>query len=234
VNALNVGKSGNTSHDALNVLLNHVVHDRPDAAVLMEAANDFGVLLSDPMYRTRGGAPMTAALPLRWLLQEGSSHSAMLGALRAWLTVRGPAAGDFRRRAHEGSAPTAPFAQRLRAFVGLCRAFDITPLLMTQPYAPTRTALTPEWTNATDQERFNDVIRAVAMAERIALIDLAGHVYRDVADWDRPMHVFYDGIHVTSEGARIYAEYVTDRLLQEVPALRAEHAARHEPSAGSR
>jgi lysophospholipase L1-like esterase len=218
VNALNAGVSGNTTHDAVNVLLNHVVYDRPDVAVLMEAVNDFG--LRD--YRAREAEPMTASLPARWALQSLSSHSALVGALRQLLSVQALERGEFRRPARrvEERVPTREFERRLRAFVGICRAFDVVPVLMTQPFAATRTAFTPEWTDATDQERFNEAIRKVAREERVELIDLVRHLERDVPGWDRPMHVFYDGLHVTAEGARIYAEHVTERLRASVPLLR--------------
>jgi lysophospholipase L1-like esterase len=222
VNVLNAGKSGNTSHDALNVLLNHVVHDRPDVAVLMEAANDYGLLSSDSDYRSRSGAPMTVAIPMRWALQSLSAHSALAGALRQVLTVRSAELGDFRRPVRGRTEPVADteFAHRLRAFIGVCRAFGIEPVLMTQPFAPARTQLSPDWIDASDQERFNETIRTVARAEDAVLIDLARHIVQDVEGWDRPMRVFYDGIHVTAQGATRYADYVTARLVESVPRLR--------------
>ena len=55
VNTLNAGRSGNTLHDSLNILLNHVMDDRPDFVVLMEASNDIGVLVKDGNYRSRTG-----------------------------------------------------------------------------------------------------------------------------------------------------------------------------------
>ena len=42
VNTLNAANSGNTLHDSLNILLNHLTDDRPDIAVLMHALNDKG------------------------------------------------------------------------------------------------------------------------------------------------------------------------------------------------
>ena len=44
VNTLNAGRSANTLHDSLNILLNHMIEDRPDIVVLMHAANDVGIL----------------------------------------------------------------------------------------------------------------------------------------------------------------------------------------------
>jgi GDSL-like Lipase/Acylhydrolase family len=219
VTTLNAAKSGNATQDSLNVLLNHVVEDHPDVVVMMHAANDVGILYQAGSYRSRMGAPMTFAVPLRWALQAGSAHSWLLGALRNW-TVGSLHPADFQVRAEKKSEradlPVDEFEHRLRAFVGIARAFDIVPVLMTQPLITMRTALTPDWTDPVNQERFNETIRRVAADEDVVLIDLARYVAEEVPGWNEPMNVFYDGVHVTNHGSRIYADYITRRLLETV------------------
>jgi lysophospholipase L1-like esterase len=216
VNTLNAGLSGNNTQDALNVLLNHVSFDRPDAAVLMEAANDIAVLAGEGRYQRAESGPAAA---LRWLLQSVSSRLSLAGALRAWVTLADIRHADFQHRANLarelGQLPTLPYEQRLRAFAGLCRAFGIQPVLMTQPAISIRTQLTPAWVELKNQQRFNDVVRAIAAEEDVVLIDLARHV-GGIEGWDQPMRVFYDGIHVTDEGSRVYAEYIARRLRETV------------------
>jgi lysophospholipase L1-like esterase len=216
VNTLNAGLSGNNTQDALNVLLNHVVFDRPDAAVLMEAANDIAVIAGEGRYPRTESGPGSA---VRWLLQSASSRLSLLGAVRAWLTLSDIRHADFQHRANLsrelGQLPTLPFEQRLRAFARVCRAFDIEPVLMTQPAISIRTELTPAWVELKNQQRFNDVVRAIAAEEDAVLIDLARHV-GEIEGWDQPMRVFYDGIHVTDEGSRVYAEYIARRLRETV------------------
>jgi lysophospholipase L1-like esterase len=211
VNTLNAGNSGNNTQDALNLLLNHVVFDQPDVAVLMEAANDIGVLAGEHSYQRSISAGSSA---IRGLLQVASSHLSLAGALRGWLappTLRGDPQGRANLPRELQRLPTAEYEKRLRAFAGLCRAFDIEPVLMTQPAISMRTALTPEWLELKNQERFNNIVRAIAAEENVVLIDLARHI-GEVEGWDQPMRVFYDGIHVTDEGSRIYAEYIARRL----------------------
>jgi lysophospholipase L1-like esterase len=210
-NTLNAGQSGNNTQDALNVLLNHVVFDRPDVAVLMEAANDIGVLAGSHSYqRTMSGGTSAS----RWFLQWLSSHLSLAGAARGWLrpmavrTAPEDRANIPRESVH---VPTLEYEHRLRAFVGLCRAFDIEPVLMTQPAVSMKTALTPYWVELKNQERFNNVIRAIAAEQDVTLIDLARHV-GEQEGWDQPMRIFYDGIHVTDEGSRVLAAYIADRL----------------------
>jgi lysophospholipase L1-like esterase len=102
--------------------------------------------------------------------------------------------------------------QRLRAFARLCHAFGIEPVLMTQPSVTTPSADTPRWVTAKNQQAFNDEVRRVAREEEVPLIDLAQHLADDVPNWEAPNTVFYDGIHVTAAGAKIYAEYIVRRL----------------------
>lgn len=215
VNSLNSGWSGNTAHDSLNALVNHVNADVPDIAVLMHAANDIGVLMGKDNYRSRGGQITTWRPAARWLAQRLSSESSLVAALRQAARLQAPRM--FNPPAPPEVDPVVdpgPFEQRLRAFVGVARAFGITPILMTQPTAEElRNELSPGWMSAQNQSRFNDSIRDVAASEDAMLIDLARHV-PTVEGWNQPMTLFYDGMHVTAAGSRIYAEYITRALLE--------------------
>ena len=217
VNALNAGVSGNTTQDALNILLNHLNQDSPDVAVLMEAANDVGVLLGDGSYRSREAEVMTLSSSLRWPVQLASSHLWLAGAARAFFTLASvppPEKLDPSKAVEPPPAPPAEYVKRLRAFARLCRAFGIEPVLMTQPSVSTPSELTPRWVTAKNQKTFNDELRRVAREENVPLVDLAQHLADDVPHWQEPNTVFYDGIHVTAAGSKIYAEYITRRLLE--------------------
>jgi len=219
VNTLNAGVSGNTTQDALNIVLNHLNEDHPDVAVLMEAANDVGVLIGDGSYRTREAELVTPATALRWPLQLASGRLWLAGALRSYLTlatIPPPEVGDPAHAVEPPPAPPAEFVKRLRGFAALCRAFGIDPVLMTQPSVKTPSPLTPRWVTAKNQGAFNDEIRRVADEEHVPLVDLVRHLEDDVPGWEEPNRVFYDGIHVTADGARIYADYITKRLLETV------------------
>lgn len=220
VNSLNAGLSGNTTHDAINILLNHVVEDQPDVVVIMEAWNDVGVLSQDPIYRSRSGYPLGVGTAARWALQAASARLSLFGAVRSYTTTPG-----IQPRAFEGGAdpkreqvpvPVEPYIRRLRGLVRLARALEIVPVLMTQPSVGVRTALTPGWIDTGNQATFNEAMRSVASEEGVALIDLAHHVEHDVEGWNQPMKVFYDGVHVNDDGSRIYARYITERLIETV------------------
>jgi len=219
-NTLNAGKSGNTSHDALNLLLNHVVLDRPDVAVLMEAINDIGVLGQAGGYRPRMGGTVVLGDVVRWGLQALSIHSHVAARLREIVTQGSTVQGGrwYRRREveEEVQARVQSFRASLRAFVGAARGLGITPVLMTQPLSPRTTELTPSWSNPEWQDHFNEVVRQVAAEDGVVLVDLVREIPLSRQDWRDPMKVFYDGVHVSDEGSRLYARVITDRLLETV------------------
>lgn len=225
VDTLNAGVSGNTTHDVLNLFLDHVSEDHPDIAVLMEAANDAGVLLHDRSYRTRGAVLVDRGLVVKWPMQLLSSKVWLAGLLRSYFYLgsveRSPAPDPD---AKDELAPTEEYAKRLRGFARLTRAFGVQPVFMTQPSSAVPTPDTPRWVTARNQDAFNEVLRTVAREENVPLVDLMAHLEKDVAGFREPMKIFYDGIHVGPEGARVYAEYITQRLLETVLAKPSDSA----------
>ena len=218
VNTLNAGRSGNTLHDSLNILLNHVMDDRPDFVVLMEASNDIGVLVKDGNYRSRTGSPVSSKDLGKWFIQIASSNLYLAALARYNADSSGFRAqdprGDWR---HDLSLinkiPVDLYRQRLKAFVHICRDFGIQPVLMTQPVSDGTNSLTPAWIDRTAQDRFNTVIRAVGEEEGIPVIDLVRHLQERVPEWNKPMEIFYDALHVTDKGSQVYAQHIAERLL---------------------
>lgn len=220
INALNAGLAGGTVQDSMNILLNHSVDDEPDVAVMMHAANDIARLWADGSYVYRMGQPASAGTAARWALQRLSISTSFFGAVRWWLTAAPLELDEFERRAalsrEDAEIDATPFVQRLRGFVGMARGFGIVPVLMTQPAISVRPADSPAWINPKNQERFNELIRMVAAEEDVTLIDLERHLVEDVPDWDQPMRIFYDGIHINDEGSRVYGAYIAQRLWEDV------------------
>jgi lysophospholipase L1-like esterase len=219
VNTLNAGKSGNTIHDSINVLLNHIVEDKPDVVVLMEASNDIGVL-QRKSYRSRMGETESFSHAIRFGLQKASSSLYFMGLFRKWATSGkqlGPEANPWHREKREqAQIPRDEYERRLRAFIQISRAFGIEPVLMTQPLANIRNAFTPDWLDPRNQDVFNDFIRKVSAEEGAVAIDLVRHLVENVEGWNQHMKIFYDGVHVTDRGSEVYAEYIAERLYDEV------------------
>ena len=94
---------------------------------------------------------------------------------------------------------------------------------MTQPVINVRTALTPDWSDPKNQEIFNHLIREVGESEKVLVIDLVQYLFDEVEDWNKPMVVFYDGVHATDYGSQKMAEHIADRLQSDVlPAILAK------------
>jgi len=220
VNTLNAGKSGITSHDSINLLLNHVVFDEPDVVVMMHAYNDIGRLSEKGEYQARRAGPMDFRTVLRWVQQRASIHSSLFGALRWWWQSKhGFEPEKFGRAGQptESKAlPSEQYVARLKAFAGICRAFGIVPVLMTQPVINMRTPLTPEWHDPRNQESFNHLIRQVGEEDQILVIDLVKFLFEEVDDWNVPMVVFYDGVHFNDHGSKVIAPHIAERLYEEV------------------
>ncbi len=217
VNSLNVARAGNSVHDAINVLLNHVVVDEPEIAVLMEASNDIGMLRLAGSYGPSMGQPVSVKHLGKWLVQIASSRLYLLGLMRQAaipnrVRTENPAT-DWRQSAPPTDSVTVRmYRQRLRAFVHICRDFDIVPVLMTQPYSRHRTSATPAWLDETAQDQFNEVIREVGRSEGVLVIDLVEHLRDEIPNWDKPNEIFYDAIHVTDHGSQVYARHIAAQL----------------------
>ncbi len=223
VNTLNAGRSATTIHDALNILINHVIEDRPDVVVFMEATSDIGVLSHDGSYHRRMSVTPGFSPIALWAMQKASSVSQVAGALRAMATVQIAPARIVPLSDQEDPAerppknlPVGDFETRLRAFVRVSRAFGITPVLMTQPLSGGRNNLTPDWAHAPEQNVFNDATRRVGREEDVLVIDLVRHFIEDVPDWNKPMAYFFDGVHVTDRGSREEASYISQRLAETI------------------
>ena len=218
VNTLNAARSGNTTHDALNIFFNHVLNDRPDIVVMMHATNDLGVLNAVGNYLGRTGKPVSIPELGKWVFQKASGRSYVAGIVRQATTSGVQQPGDPRRNTwrNDPSHPelaSDPFERRLKAFVHMARDFGVEPVLMTQPLSTSTNELTPGWYDLGAQGRFNAIIRRIGKEEGVLVIDLVRHLAEDVPDWNKPMNLFYDGMHVTDAGSEVFARHIADRLL---------------------
>lgn len=84
---------------------------------------------------------------------------------------------------------------------------------MTQPFSGSTNSMTPNWIDVNEQDRFNTVIREVGVEESVSVIDLVRYLQEHVPEWNKPMEIFYDAIHVTDKGSILYAEHIATRLL---------------------
>lgn len=223
-NTINGGRSGNTTQDAINILINDLVTAPPDIVVLMEATNDLGVLSQDPVYRSRMATPVTAAKQAKWALQSASSHSSVIGFVREKATSILISQYEKVRPQEETVAINQllpreveeRYVSRLRAFILIARTFGSRPVLMTQPLGPYKNSLTPDWSHNLQQDRFNVLIRQTAKQEGALVIDLASALTAVVKSNENWLDYLYDGMHATDRASRFYAETIVDTVIKKI------------------
>lgn len=208
-------KSGNALHDSINILFNQVITEKPNIAVVMHACNDIAILGRGNEYQRRMASPMTSSYALSHLLKLSSQYSALAGILRykyAFPTFSPSEKGfDYT----EAVVGVGPYQSRLNVFVDMCRAFGIHPILVTQPLAAEiRNELTPDWAFPTAQNVFNEAIRHVGQEKGVKVIDLARSISNNYPKKEDLRRIFYDGMHVTDEGSRIYSDIIASGLIE--------------------
>lgn len=234
VNSYNAAKSGNDSLHTLNILLNKVAPLKPDIAVTMENINDLAVLLYEGNYwnshPTR--SPLTVKTPC-WKTVgkdfEQTFHMARdliipnISAAIRRLTHKENKfrADEFKqargRKIEVNQADLVPkFAQNLQAYINICRAWRITPVLMTMPsrlkdnpdplIARLMKGLEVQEGITYEQfkgafDRFNQTIREVGAQNGVLVIDLAAQV--------PPENKYMSDVaHYTPEGSRLVAQKI--------------------------
>ncbi|ETR74157.1 MAG: Esterase, SGNH hydrolase-type [Candidatus Magnetoglobus multicellularis str. Araruama] len=218
VNTINSGRAGNTLHDSINIFFNYLYKFKPDYTVIMHATNDRGVLNRDHNYHSRMGQEVTFKQLLKWLGQS-LSRIQIIGLLRLTITkIFGKKFEYTGISSIEQEKPsdidTTPFYIRLKIFVNMVKHMGTIPILMTQPLANVRTNISPDWLNTPDQLKLNEIIRLAAKEQNVSLIDLSSYM-KTVPDYENHIEKYlYDGIHVSDMGSKLYANYISKRLIE--------------------
>ncbi|MEM8743149.1 MAG: SGNH/GDSL hydrolase family protein [Pseudomonadota bacterium] len=237
INGLNAGRSGNNTMHSLLLMLGKVVPQRPDAVVLMHAANDLGVL-------SKTGGYWEVSDGRRLVIDEtysvsGAVRSAIKATIpntsnalrRGWRRLRQMLSGSQANAAgaQDGAAGTPlpdvkgaeDFASALTSFVEVARAWGMTPVLMTQFHVRA----------GSKKERKSDFLAreqlagAVGNRKKFKSSHAAyNEIVRQVAQRTGVQLIdlaaarqwaygdVYDGLHLTDSGSRIAAELVADGL----------------------
>lgn len=211
VNAFNGGVSGNHSMHSNFALLGKGLSLRPDVVVMMHAVNDLGTLLYEQTYWNPH--------PQRSLLIDPKNERE-LDPNDEWSHIRGKPLD------YDPEAMLAQFDHSLRLFVGTCRAFDVTPVLLTQQHRfvdDPHPTLISHWTESTRGTgltydrvralyfRFNERVREVAAELEVPLIDVEPAIPSESSH-------LYDFVHLNAAGSKLAAEVISEGLLPVVAA----------------
>ncbi|MBM4285091.1 MAG: hypothetical protein FJ128_07560 [Deltaproteobacteria bacterium] len=239
VNSYNASRSGNNSLHSLNLLLNKVLPLKPTVVVMMHNVNDLTTLLYEGTYWNRNASRRPVVEERRSL--RGDFRNLVAGLREATIPHLYAAIRSLGRKTQEFSAPDEfagvrgrrlsvdeafllrEFTANLTAFVHLCRARGVRPVLMTQA---NRLKAVPDDRIARQlkaveaqgipyavykglYDRFNQTVREVAAREGAILVDLDRLIPQE------KLYMF-DAVHFTDQGSELVAQKVAEALQGEL------------------
>jgi lysophospholipase L1-like esterase len=237
VNSYNGGKSGNGSLHSLDILLNKVIPLKPDLVFLMHNVNDLTVLLYDqtnsywttnpyrsplitepPNLRTASRKIEEAFHIVRDLTIPNLSKELRNLAAR----LRTSQVDEFAQVRGKKIQVNKPwlineFKMNQQTFINICRARNITPVLMTmasritdQPDRRIKNSIEEPTGLAYHEYKemfdlFNQAIREVGGANHVMVIDLAQAI-------PQTKQYLFDVVHFNDEGSKLAASIISERL----------------------
>jgi lysophospholipase L1-like esterase len=230
INSYNGGMSGSNTLNAIDILINKVITLKPDVVVFMENINDLSTLLYEGTYWNQ----RTARSPLETLkkrqlvgklLKEIFIPHLNLAYRNLQKTLSGHEEDEFagargKKLIIDQAQMEQDFAANLQTLVCTCKAWGITPVLMTQA---NRITDHPDPVVAAYISRdgrdhgisyqnfkelydaFNDTIREVGRKNQVMVIDLAREVPPD-------KKYLYDLVHFNDAGSQLAAGIIAARL----------------------
>jgi lysophospholipase L1-like esterase len=230
INSYNGGMSGINSLHAIDLLVNKVVPLHPQVVVYMENINDLSTLLYERTYWNKNNvrSPLETLKKKQWvgkLLKEmlfpelnqaykNFKESLERRAPDEFASVRG------KKLVYDKAQLVHKFAMNLQALVSICKAYGITPVLMTQENRITAhpDPVIADYINRYGDETgigpaqlkdlfdaFNNTIREVGRKNHIMVIDLA----REIPSTKK---YIYDIVHLNDAGSQLAAHLIAARL----------------------
>jgi hypothetical protein len=234
INSYNAGRSGNHSLHSIDILLNKVFPIKPDIVIMLHNINDLVVLLYESSYwNTHSSKPVIFDINQeivanffkimrdRWIPNLAAAMRNFDKSLRSFWKSDQKANDEFAkiRGKHltvDKSGMLAQFEMNLQSFIYLCKARNITPVLMTMSSRftekPDKIILDTFKTSGLDYYKFkelfdlfNESIIKKAQENNIMVIDLAKTIPQE-------NDFLYDIVHYTDKGAGKVADIISDRL----------------------
>ncbi len=236
VNAYNAARSGNNSLHSLNILLHKLMPLHPDIVVMMHSINDLITLLYEKTYWNENSSRRvivevrpTLVGQVRGFFQVLREYTIphLYRALKEFSQrTRGPDQDidEFRHLRGKKVEINRPYVLKefrgnLQMFVDLCRARQITPVLMTQANRLQKNLDNQTWKEVQVLEAqgisyaaflelyglFNQAIRDLGAANRVLVVDLAREIPPE------PKYVS-DVVHLTERGSKMAARLISRDL----------------------
>lgn len=228
VNAYNGGISGNHSLHSINVLLNKVLPLRPQIVVMMHNINDLMVLMHEGSYWNNNPTRSIIEVIGGYRVFRIFKNLLIPNLYEKMRAIRFRPPDEFarvrgRKIIIDEAWMLGQFEANLQTFLEICRAREITPVLLTQnsrfkehPDPEVEASLL----GPTDTVRyqtfrrlhmlFNDSIRTLGARNGVMVIDLAGEVPQE-------REYTYDSVHLTQRGSDFVSAIIADRLMSLMP-----------------
>jgi len=216
VSTRNSGIRGHTVLDSIQLLLNHSTFKSANYVFLMHNINDrlrlatqggYHVSLSSYAPTSNDNLLMFASSFLNTIWDYISYRSNIIFVIRTRITNFNPFAGETNNPiVSEDSIDFADphldssideFKKYLKVFVSTAKAFNQTPILMTQPLGRL----------STPQAEFNDVIRDIGEEEDVLVIELDKSLPSD-----RNWLFLSDDIHLNNDGSTAVAQIIAGKV----------------------
>jgi lysophospholipase L1-like esterase len=235
INSYNAGISGINTQHCLNLLLNKVLPLNPQVAILMENINDLSTLLYEKTYWGENSPRGTTISQKSSALKEIEKTLHLIRdrlmpnlsrEIKDFFQIYTPVDEFSHLRGKKISIDKpylrSEFSMNLEAFINICRANLVVPVLMTQE---NRLKNTPDpiiaaylkrielnhgitYTEFKDLfDSFNQTIMEVGKANAVPVIDLAQQVPPEKA-------YLYDVVHLTDKGSKLAAQTIHQELIK--------------------
>ncbi|MBI4794944.1 MAG: hypothetical protein HY790_03745 [Deltaproteobacteria bacterium] len=249
VNSYNSGVGGNFSLHSLDILLNKVIPMKPEVVVMMHHINDLAILMFAGSYWSKdfkkgNTAPIVELnkkiIDFRLLVDRFIPHlynvlKELEKKVRRTLRPKKAASQEDELRDIRGKKIVLDkehlvkeFKMNLQMFINICRARNITPVLMTMAnrLKENPDPLILELTKGLERDHgitykeykevfdlFNQAIRQTAAANGVLAIDLARAAPQE-------KEYIYDLVHFTNPGSRLAARVIKEGLKHHLPSLK--------------
>lgn len=245
ITSINSGVGGNNSLHSLDILLNKIIPMRPDVVVMLHNINDLVTLIYDKtywgknptrkpiinfyFYKSLTGLKALSTLARDMYIPNLHAATRLLSHKIFGKKVK-EQDDEFayirgKKLTIDEAAILDEFKMNLQTFINICRARKITPVLMTQ-FNRYKSQPDPKVLKAMQgfqsdsgipvaefialYAKFNEAIREVGKSNNVQVIDLANLIPQD-------SKYMYDVVHLNTQGSKLAAQVISERLQPLVP-----------------
>ena len=235
INSYNAARSGNHSLHTLDILLNKVAPMKPDIVIMMHNINDLSILLHEKSYWNKNKSRSVIfnmndeivsnffkIMRDRWIPNLSAEMRNFDRSIRSLWKSDSKANDEFAATrgkpiAVDKSYMIEQFEMNLQSFIYLCKARNITPVLMTMSSRfkekPDKIVADAVKESGVEYEKFKDIfdtfnesIRKKAKENHIMVIDLAKQIPQE-------KEFMYDIVHHNENGSIKTAEIISEQLV---------------------